>query len=97
MRLRSLFVAALVACPFACHAGLTRLEFTTKRPYGQFAAGEYVLWEGRVLGEQVPKRDADGNDVGGVRLPGVDAPLGTHVALNRPLTRSCMLIAFEGR
>lgn len=41
---------------------------------------------------QVPKRDADGNDVGGVRLPDVDAPLGTHLALNRPLTRPCMLI-----
>jgi hypothetical protein len=40
----------------------------------------------------VPKRDADGNDVGGVRLPDVDAPLGTHVALNRPLIRPCMLI-----
>ena len=40
----------------------------------------------------VPKRDADGNDVGGVRLPDIDAPLGTHVALNRPLTRACMLI-----
>lgn len=41
---------------------------------------------------QVPKRDADGNDVGGVRLPDIDAPLGTHLALNRPLTRPCMLI-----
>jgi hypothetical protein len=40
----------------------------------------------------VPKRDADGNDVGGVRLPDVDAPLGTHLALNRPLVRACMLI-----
>lgn len=40
----------------------------------------------------VPKRDADGNDVGGVRLPDVEAPLGTHVALNRPLVRPCMLI-----
>ena len=40
----------------------------------------------------VPKRDADGNDVGGVRLPDIEAPLGTHVALNRPLIRPCMLI-----
>lgn len=40
----------------------------------------------------VPKRDADGNDVGGVRLPDLDVPLGTHVALNRPLVRACMLI-----
>lgn len=40
----------------------------------------------------VPKRDADGNDVGGVRLPDLDVPLGTHAALNRPLKRACMLI-----
>ncbi len=41
---------------------------------------------------QVPLRDADGNDVGGVRLPDIAAPLGTHVALNRPLKRACMLV-----
>jgi hypothetical protein len=40
----------------------------------------------------VPKRDADGNDLGGVRLPDLEVPLGTHVALNRPLKRACMLI-----
>jgi hypothetical protein len=59
------------------------------------AAPEYALrapayLPGAVV--QVPRRDADGNDVGGVRLPDIEASLGTYAALNRPLTRPCMLI-----
>ena len=41
---------------------------------------------------QLPKRDADGNAVGGVRLPDLAAPLGIHAGLNRPTSRECMLI-----
>jgi len=41
---------------------------------------------------QVPKRDADGNALGGIRLPDVEAPLGTHVGLNSTHTRGCMLV-----
>ena len=41
---------------------------------------------------QVPKRDADGNALGGVRLPDIEAPLGTHGGLNQPLNRACMLV-----
>jgi hypothetical protein len=41
---------------------------------------------------QVPKRDADGNAMGGVRLPDIEAPLGTHGGLNQPLNRTCMLV-----
>ena len=41
---------------------------------------------------QVPKRDADGNTLGGIRLPDVEAPLGTHVGLNSTHTRGCMLV-----
>ena len=35
---------------------------------------------------QVPQRDADGNPVGGVRMPDVDVPLGVNGAQNEPLT-----------
>ena len=43
---------------------------------------------------QAPKRDADGNPLGGVRLPDIEAPLGTHGAQNLPLTdRACNLNA----
>jgi len=40
----------------------------------------------------VPKRDADGNALGGIRLPDLVAPMGTHGALNQPPKRECMLI-----
>lgn len=43
---------------------------------------------------QVPRTDADGNALGGVRLPDVAVPLGTHGAQNLPLAdRSCNLDA----
>ena len=41
---------------------------------------------------QVPRRDADGNALGGVRLPDLAVPLGTHGGQNKPLTFACMLI-----
>ena len=43
---------------------------------------------------QAPRRDADGNSIGGVRLPDMEAPLGTHGAQNLPLSdRACNLNA----
>lgn len=43
---------------------------------------------------QAPRRDADGNAIGGVRLPDIEAPLGTHGAQNLPLSdRACNLNA----
>ena len=43
---------------------------------------------------QAPQRDADGNALGGVRLPDMEAPLGTHGAQNLPLSsRPCNLDA----
>jgi hypothetical protein len=41
---------------------------------------------------QIPRRDADGNALGGVRLPDIEVPLGTHAGLNQPRSRACMLI-----
>jgi hypothetical protein len=42
---------------------------------------------------QVPIRDQDGNVSGGVRLPEMAAPLGTHAGQNPPLSFICMLAA----
>jgi Alpha/beta hydrolase domain len=43
---------------------------------------------------EVPRQDADGNFVGGVRLPDVEVPLGVHGIQNRPLSdRSCNLVS----
>jgi hypothetical protein len=39
-----------------------------------------------------PKRDADGNVLGGVRLPDVAVPLGTNAAQQKPTSFACSLI-----
>jgi hypothetical protein len=41
---------------------------------------------------EVPVRDADGNAEGGVRLPDMAAPLGSHGGQNQPLSFTCMLV-----
>jgi hypothetical protein len=41
---------------------------------------------------QVPRRDADGNPMGGVRLPDMAVPLGVHGAQNEPHSFSCSLV-----
>jgi len=42
---------------------------------------------------QVPQRDADGNPIGGVRLPDIAVPLGVHGGQNAPLTTfTCSLV-----
>ena len=39
----------------------------------------------------IPKRDEDGNSIGGVRLPDIQAPLGVHARQNPPLSFLCAL------
>jgi hypothetical protein len=41
---------------------------------------------------QVPRRDTDGNAVGGVRLPDLAVPLGTHGGQNQPQSFTCTLV-----
>ena len=41
---------------------------------------------------QVPKRDQDGNPLGGVRLPDIAVPTGTNAGQNQPQTFTCMLV-----
>jgi len=41
---------------------------------------------------QVPQRDADGNPLGGVRLPDLAVPLGVHGTQNEPHSFSCTLV-----
>jgi hypothetical protein len=41
---------------------------------------------------QVPRRDADGNPLGGVRLPDIAVPLGTDGVQNQPLSFLCALV-----
>ena len=48
------------------HARVTAIDFTSKKPYGTFRGGDYVLWEGRVRGELAP----------GESIPDLDKPEG---------------------
>ena len=41
---------------------------------------------------QVPRRDRDGNALGGVRLPDIAVPTGTSGGQNEPQTFTCMLV-----
>jgi hypothetical protein len=41
---------------------------------------------------QIPQRDADGNPIGGIRLPDIAVPLGVTGAQNQPLSFSCSLV-----
>ena len=40
---------------------------------------------------EIPKRDGDGNAIGGVQLPDMQAPLGVNARQNPPLSFLCML------
>jgi hypothetical protein len=46
----------------AAHAEITRLEITSKQPYGTFRAGEYVMWQGKVHGDLSPQESIPGLD-----------------------------------
>jgi hypothetical protein len=43
-------------------AEVTRIEITSKQPYGTFRAGEYVIWQGRIHGELSPQEAIPGID-----------------------------------
>ncbi|MFZ4408527.1 MAG: alpha/beta hydrolase domain-containing protein [Paracraurococcus sp.] len=69
---------------------------TTLMPLEPAADDVAVLQAPRYLPKavvQVPRRDADGNALGGIRLPDIAAPLGVHGAQNAPLGNfSCSLV-----
>jgi len=50
----TILLAALLLVTTSVAAKITRLEITSKQPYGTFRAGEYVVWQGRVHGELSP-------------------------------------------
>jgi hypothetical protein len=49
----------------AAQAKVTKLEITSKQPYGSFEAGDYVRWDGRITGELSPDGGA---------IPDLDKP-----------------------
>jgi hypothetical protein len=58
----ALVIALSVA---AAQAKVTKLEITSKQPYGSFEAGDYVRWDGRITGELPPDGGA---------IPDLDKP-----------------------
>jgi hypothetical protein len=56
-----LVFALLVAAGIA-RAEVTRLEITSKKPYGTFRSGDYVIWEGKLHGELSPQEAIPGLD-----------------------------------
>ena len=51
----------LAAAPPAT-AGVTRIEFTSKQPFGTFRSGDYVIWQGVVRGDLAPEEAIPGID-----------------------------------
>ncbi len=45
-----------MALPRPASADVTRIEFTSKQPFGTFRAGDYVIWQGKVHGDLSPPR-----------------------------------------
>jgi hypothetical protein len=44
----------LMACTVPALSEVTRLDITSRTPYGTFRPGEYVLWRGKIHGELAP-------------------------------------------
>ena len=53
---------SLIASARSAIAEVTRIEFTSKQPYGTFRAGDYVIWQGRIHGDLSPQEAIPGID-----------------------------------
>jgi len=49
-----------IAMVQSASAEFTRIEFTSKQPYGTFRTGDYVIWQGRVHGDLSPQEAIPG-------------------------------------
>src|ERR1700749_4178296 len=52
----------LIATAVSASADVTRLEFTSRQPYGTFRSGDYVIWQGKVHGDLSPQETIPGID-----------------------------------
>jgi hypothetical protein len=65
MKTMLLLAVALACSALPATARVVRLEITAKQPYGSFQAGDYVRWDGRIVGELPPVADV---------IPDLDKP-----------------------
>jgi hypothetical protein len=61
-RIAATFLVSLLAGVGIANAEITRLEITSKQPYGTFRTGDYVMWQGKVHGELSPQEPIPGLD-----------------------------------
>jgi len=52
----------LLATARPASAEVTRIEFTSKQPYGTFRAGDYAIWQGTIHGDLSPQEAIPGID-----------------------------------
>jgi hypothetical protein len=52
----------LITTVRSAFAEVTRIEFTSKQPYGTFRAGDYVIWQGKIYGDLSPQEAIPGID-----------------------------------
>ena len=52
----------LIAATRSASAEVTRIEFTSKQPFGTFRAGDYVIWQGKIHGDLAPQETIPGID-----------------------------------
>src|SRR4029077_17845436 len=43
-------------------AEITKIEFTSKQPFGTFRTGDYVIWQGKIHGDLAPQEAIPGID-----------------------------------
>jgi hypothetical protein len=57
-----LCLLSLIAVTRSAIAEVSRIEFTSKQPYGTFRAGDYVIWQGKIHGDLSPQEAIPGID-----------------------------------
>jgi Alpha/beta hydrolase domain len=53
---------SLIATARSAIAEVTRIEFTSKQPFGTFRANDYVTWQGKIRGDLAPQEAIPGID-----------------------------------
>ena len=57
-----LCLLSLIAVTRSATAEITKIEFTSKQPFGTFRTGDYVIWQGKIHGDLAPQEAIPGID-----------------------------------
>ena len=53
---------SLIAVTRSATAEVTKIDFTSKQPFGTFRTGDYVIWQGKIHGDLAPQEAIPGID-----------------------------------